>query len=148
MRITICGSIAFYDEMLNLQSELEKLAHEVKLPPSHVRDESGKEIPVKEYYALRKDNSNESVDWIWMKKRDAMKRHFEKVEWSDAVVVANYDKNGIKGYIGANTLMEMGLALHLNKGIYLLNPIPEVSYKEEILGMQSIILNGNLRLIE
>lgn len=29
---------------------------------------------------------------------------------SDAILVLNYDKKGIKNYIGGNTLMEMGFA--------------------------------------
>ena len=76
-----------------------------------------------------------------------MRKHFDKVAWSDAILVLNYDKNKIEGYVGANTLMEMGLALHLNKRIYLLNPMPEISYKEEILGMKPIIINGDLSKI-
>jgi len=34
MKITICGSIAFYKEMEEVKEQLEKLGHEVKLPPS------------------------------------------------------------------------------------------------------------------
>ncbi len=62
-------------------------------------------------------------------------------------MVCNYPKNDIDGYIGANTLIEMGLAFYLEKPIYLLNPIPEISYKEEILGMKPIVLNGDLEKI-
>ncbi len=67
---------------------------------------------------------------------------------SPPVMVPDKDKNGIKNYIGANTLLEMGLAFHLNKKIFLLNPVPEISYKEEILGMKPIVLNGNVELIK
>ena len=77
-----------------------------------------------------------------------MKRHFEKVAWADAILVSNHDKNGVPGYIEANTLLEMGLAFHLGKPIYLLNGIPEMAYKEEILGMTPIVINGNLSLIK
>jgi hypothetical protein len=73
--------------------------------------------------------------------------HFDKVEWSDAILVLNYCKNGVDNYIGANTLLEMGLAFHLNKNIYLLNEIPELSYKEEILGMFPIVINNDLAKI-
>ena len=62
--------------------------------------------------------------------------------------VCNYDKKDIKGYIGGNTLMEMGLAFFLKKKIYLLNEIPEISYKEEILGVKPIIIIGDLSKIE
>jgi len=57
------------------------------------------------------------------------------------------DKNGIGNYIGGNTLIEMAFAHVLNKKIFLLNPVPEISYKDEIIAMQPIILNGNLEKI-
>ncbi|MDD2785691.1 MAG: hypothetical protein PHS79_02230 [Patescibacteria group bacterium] len=135
MKITICGSIAFFDEMQNIQKELEELGHEVKLPPSTIIDDNGIAIPVKKYYAMRKTAESDS-GWIWDRKEEAMRNHFDKVEWSDAILVLNHAKNGIEGYIGANTLLEMGLALHLKKKIFLINPIPEIAYKEEILGMK------------
>ena len=148
MKITLCGSIAFYEEMQNIQQQLEKLGHQVKLPPFEVKDEHGQMIPVKEYYARRKAENIADDSWIWERKAEAMHVHFQKVEWSDGILVTNYDKNGIVNYIGANTLMEMGLAFHLNKPIYLLNPIPEISYKEEILGMKTIVINQDLTLIK
>lgn len=42
MKITLCGSIAFYDEMQSVRDILEKLGDEVKLPPSEISDENGK----------------------------------------------------------------------------------------------------------
>ncbi len=146
MKITLCGSIAFYDQMLEIKQKLEQKGHEVKLPPIEVKDETGKMISVKEYYQLRKTETNEK-SWIWNRKKEAMKMHFDKVEWSDAVLVTNYPKNNIQGYIGANTLLEMGLALHLNKKIFLLKELPEISYKEEILGMKPIVINEDLNEI-
>ena len=44
--------------------------------------------------------------------------------------------------------MEMGIALYLNKKIYLLNQIPEIPYKEEILRMSPIIINKDLTKIK
>ena len=146
MKITICGSIAFYDEMTKVKNDLEKKGHEIKLPPVEVKDENGKMIPVKKYYELRK-KAKDTERWIWERKQEAMMSHFGKVEWADAILVLNHEKNGIKGYIGANTLIEMGLALWLKKKIYLFNEVPEISYKEEILGMKPSLLNGNLKIL-
>lgn len=146
MKITLCGSIAFIDEMDATRKKLEEMGHEVKMPPLEIVDDAGKMMPVKEYYALRKSSADD-VTWIWKKKAEAMHWHFDKVEWSDAILVLNEDKNGIAGYIGANTLLEMGLAFHLKKPIYLWNPIPEISYKEELLGMWPIVINGDLKKI-
>ncbi|MBU1131694.1 hypothetical protein KKC32_00345 [Patescibacteria group bacterium] len=147
MKITICGSVAFFDEMNEAQKNLEELGHEVKLPPFEIADESGKMISVKEYYERRKAETDDD-SWIWERKEAAMRLHFQKVEWSDAVLILNFDKNEIPNYIGANTLLEMGLAFHLNKKIFLLNDLPEISYKEEILGMRPIVIFQDLKKIE
>jgi len=147
MRITICGSIAFIDEMQEAKKQLEQIGHEVKTPPLEVNDENGKPMPVKEYYLIRK--ATDSIDgWIWDRKEEAMRNHFDKVLWAEAILILNHAKNEIEHYIGANTLLEMGLAFHYRKKIYLFNPIPEISYKEEILGMRPIIINGDLNLIK
>lgn len=146
MNVTICGSIAFFDEMLDMKKELEQLGHEVKMPIGEVKDENGNLIPVKEYYAQRKAETN-NASWIWDRKEMAMRLHFEKVAWGDAVLILNYNKNNIANYVGANTLLEIGLAFHLNKKIFLLNDIPEINYKEEILGMKPIVINQDLTKI-
>ena len=146
MKITICGSIAFYDQMLIAKKQLEELGHEVKLPPTDVKDENGDPMSVADYYQKRKTAAN-SETWVWQRKKEAIDSHFDKIAWSDSVLVLNYDKKGVPGYVGGNTLMEMGVAFFLKKPIFFLNPIPELSYKEEILGMWPIVLNGDLSKI-
>jgi hypothetical protein len=98
MKITICGSIAFYKEMEEVKLSLEQLGHQVDLPPYQVKDENGNMIPVKEYYERRKQEVND-ISRIWERKKEAMKNHFVKVERADAVLVLNYDKNNIPNYI-------------------------------------------------
>ena len=112
MKITICGSIAFQDEVLSVKEKLEKLGHEVKVWPLKLEDGKGQLISAKEYYKIRKIAADDEK-WVWDRKAEAVLRHFNKVDWSDAILVANYDKNDVKGYIGGNTLMEMGLAFFL-----------------------------------
>lgn len=146
MKITLCGSIAFMDKMLEAQRALERLGHEVRLPPLEVPDENGKMIPVMEYYKIRKAATTDT-GWIWDLKETAMKHHFDKVAWADAILVVNETKHEIPNYIGANVLMEIGLALHLGKKIYLLNPVPELAYKEEILGAKPVVVHGDLTRI-
>lgn len=146
MKITICGSIAFIDEMQDAKIQLEKLVHEVKMPPSEIPGEHGSMMSAKNYYHIRK--ATDTTDgWIWDRKEVAMRNHFNKVVWADAILVLNHEKNNIPHYIGANTLLEMGLAFHHGKKIFLLNPIPEIASKEEILGMRPRIINGDLALI-
>jgi len=60
-----------------------------------------------------------------------------------------FDKNGIKNYIGGNTLMEIGFAHVLNQKIFLWNPIPDIPYyKTEIEAVRPTIINGDLTLIK
>jgi hypothetical protein len=146
MRITICGSMAFIDEMLNTKKELEELGHEVKIPITEIMDENGKVVSAKEYYALRKATTD-NTSWLWDKKGEAIRNHFDKIMWSDAVLILNYNKNEVDNYIGANTLLEIGLAFHERKKIFLLNPIPEISYKEEILAMKPTVINRDYNLL-
>ncbi len=145
MKITLCGSIAFIDEMKEIGRTLEALGHEVKMPPLTIRNEHNQEISVKEYYAQRKNASVSEKDvWLWQKKGELIKEHFVKVAWSEAILVLNYEKNGVSGYVGANTLLEMGLAFYLDKPIYLLFPVPNSAYKEEIWGMHPVVIDNDL----
>jgi len=48
-------------------------------PPKEIIDENGNKIPAKEYYKIRK-NCSLDIGWIWDRKKDAMKLHFNKVE--------------------------------------------------------------------
>ena len=80
------------------------------------------------------------------------KEHFRKIAESDAIVVVNEEKHGIKGYIGGATFSELMLAFHYDKKIFLLNPIPKDKrldfVMDEIQGVNPIVLDGNLALIE
>jgi len=146
MKITICGSIAFIDDMLELKQRLEKIGHKVKTPPSKIQDNNGNTIDVKDYYIKRKAASASEKE-VWDMKEKAMLKHFEKVEWCDAILVLNINKKDIKGYIGANTLIEMGIAQYLGKKIYLWNDIPNLPCAEELLGMKPSIINQNINLL-
>ena len=147
MKITICGSTAFIDEMESVSRKLEDLGHEVKFPPVKVIDKDGNELLTSEYYKMKKTTSFDDPEF-WKTHTSRIRNHFNKVSWSEAVLITNYDKNNISNYIGPNTLMEMGVAFHLNKAIFLLNPVPDTPWKEEVLGMQPIIIKGDLKLIK
>ena len=77
-------------------------------------------------------------------KRWFIDEHFAKIDRSDAILVTNLAKNGIENYIGGNTLMEMGHAYADGLDIFLLNDIPDVSYRDEIAGMHPVVLDGDL----
>ncbi len=147
MNITLCGSIAFFDDMTSLQQQLGQLGHQVKIPRDTIPDKDGRPVPSPKFYELKKAAPDTDA-WMWARINENIVMHFDKIAWSEAVLICNWDKNGITHYIGGNTLIEMGVALYLKKKIFLLNPIPEMSYKEEILAMQPIILHHNFKLLQ
>ncbi|MFC1653235.1 hypothetical protein ACFL1M_00105 [Patescibacteria group bacterium] len=147
MKITICGSMAKLNKMLELQKNLEKIGHAVKVPQIEIKNQEGELLTQKQYDSIRKTAKNEDR-WVWDINREAMRDHFVKITWSDAILIPNYEKDDVPNYIGPNTLMEMGLALFLNKKIFLLNQIPDIPSKEEILGVDPVILDGDLSKIQ
>jgi nucleoside 2-deoxyribosyltransferase len=135
MKIAICGSMHFAKEMLRAKEQLEKMGHKTVLPEDV-------------YLCLGKPDLN--MDLKHCLETDIQKKCFDGVAESDAILVLNIDKNGIKNYIGGATLMEIGLAMHLNKKVFLLNPPPETKdlrYVHEVLLARPIILNGDLNKI-
>lgn len=154
MKITICGSMVFSKEMESARDQLLKLGHKVKIPELalDVPDEFG---GGKKTYFGKYIEENGGTDAfcvghkIWDLKGSAIKDHYDKIDWADAILVINHDKRGVAGYIGGNTLMEIGVAFYSKKPIYIFNPVSsELLYKQEILGMKPTVLNGNLELIK
>jgi diphthamide synthase subunit DPH2 len=153
MKITVCGSIAFYNQMEDVKKVLEAQGHEVLIPL--LRNEVPEMGGDRKTYFGKYIEDNGGIDAfpvghaMWDMKESAIRDHYEKIEWGDAILVANYEKRGLSGYVGGNTLIEMGLAFFLKKPIYLLNPVTsELSYKQEILGMKPILLNGDLSVMK
>jgi hypothetical protein len=142
MRITICGSVAYYEQMLKIKSRLENLDNDVKLPPMEVIGTEGRTISVVEFY-------NPQTPEAKNENKGALKKHFDfdNITWCEAILVVNADKKDVANYIDVNTLIEMGVAFYLDKPIYLLNPVPEISYKEEILAMFPMVVNDDLTKI-
>ncbi|MFA5777543.1 MAG: Maf family protein [Parcubacteria group bacterium] len=141
MKITVSGSIKFADRLVEVYRELEKMGYD---PMMHeemfgIADGSAKKLlkGIATNHAKIK-RENKFIKW-W---HDCIKS-------GDAILVCNYDKNGIKNYIGGNTLMEIGFAHVNDKKVFLLNPIPEdVSYIDEIKAMVDVVLKGNLNKIK
>lgn len=139
MKIMISGSMAFAKEMLAAKETLESMGHEVGLP---YETEVHVENP-----AFVDDLSNNLQYCI---DNDVIHHSFDLIEKADAVVVLNYPRKGVNGYIGTSTLMEIAIAYHFRKKIFLLFPIPyfdEVRWAHEIAIMQPIILDGDLSKI-
>jgi len=133
MKIAICGSMSFAKEMILVKKELEKRGH-IIIIQDDVEDHANGKI-------LDEDK--------WKKLEiDPLKNYYKEIHNSDAIIVINIDRKGITNYIGGNTLIEMAFAYVLNKKIFLLNPIPKLSYEDEIFAMKPIIVNNNLDLVK
>lgn len=153
MKITICGSIGFYKEMEEARDQLLKLGYEVKIPELALevpeKFGGGRKMYFGEY--IEKNGGMDSFPAnheIWDLKEGAIKDHCKKIDWAEGILVVNHEKHGIQGYVGGNTLIEIGVAFYLQKMIFILNPISsKISYKQEIYGMKPVFLNGDLRLI-
>ena len=140
MKMTICGSIKFSNEMKQAKSDLEKLGHEVLIPLSADLNHD------KEFWKrLREENLGNFATL----KRERMKGHFDKIRSSDAILVLNYDKNDKQNYIGPNTFLEMAVAFDNDKRIFLLNPISseDINY-EELISLSPTVINGNFSEIK
>lgn len=152
MKITICGSMSFYKEMEDIGEKLQNLGHKVEVPLLRAEvEEFGKSRKMSIRNLIEEnggiDNFDENHE-IWKDKSDAISDHIKKIELCDVVLVTNYKKHNIDGYIGGNTLIEIAIAKYLNKKIYILFPVSsELQYKEEILGMLPKIINDDLSLI-
>lgn len=86
---------------------------------------------------------------IIIKKTKLMSDHFEEIAKGDAILVVNNEKHGKHNYIGGNVLMEMTIAFYLKKPILILNDLPsESAYMEELIGMNPVILHGDITTIE
>ena len=121
MKITLCSSAKFFEKLWDIKKSLEERGHEVLLPS------------MKDFHHLGKD-SLAKIQY------DLINEHFQKIDQSHAVYVANYDKNGIAGYIGGNSFLEMGLAFYRKIPIFLLNDIPQLNYKEELIALKPIVV--------
>jgi hypothetical protein len=141
--IAICSSASFYAKVVEVESILKKAGFLVSVPLTVNKMRRTGDFRVETYKTWFKDSRN------YKRKTFLTKNHFDKIVKADSMLVLNYEKKGVKGYIGGAVLMEMAIALHFNKKIYVLNPIDEhCSYKEEILATNPKILNGDLALIK
>ena len=136
MKIGVAGSMQFTERMMELCEELKKLGHQPfmsKFGPAFVgkTDEEKEKIKLEQKY-----------------NHDAIREFWKPMQSADALLVANYDKHGIKNYIGGNAFLEMGFAHVLNQKLYLLSPIPKMPhYEHEIRAMKPVVINGKLTKI-
>jgi hypothetical protein len=135
MKITICGSTTFVRDMTKTKKHLEEKGHEVFVP---------RPLVTEEWY-----QENHGRDNLLKMKPIWTQKHFKRIENSNAVLILNNEKNGIAGYLGPNTLMELSVAFYLRKIIFFMNSFEENHpYYEELIALKSIILDGDLSKVK
>ena len=130
----------FAKEMIKVQKKLKELGYISEVPCDTQEFANNHEM----------NTDNHEENYKWCIDNDIIRKCFDSIAKSDAILLLNYPKNGVNGYIGASSLMEVGLAYYLKKKIFLLYPLPspkDVKSSHEILIMQPIILNGDLSKI-
>lgn len=141
--ITICSSASFYKEVLEIEKQLKKLGFKVKIPKTANIMKRNGNFNVSDYKTWYKDKND------YKKKTALMNGHFKKVLEADAILVVNNEKNGISGYVGGNALMEMTLAYHYKKPIFLWNDVTsKLSIEEEVRGLNCIVIEQDVKRIK
>jgi hypothetical protein len=136
MKIFIICSKKFYGEIPSIQKTLEKAGHIITLPNCH--DDPSTEQRYKDL------GDEEHGKW----KSRMMHHSCDVIEDMDAVLVINFEKNGVQNHIGGATFLEMCFAFRLHKKIFLYNPIPDGILRDEIVGFCPIVINSDLSLVE
>ncbi len=147
MKIVICASVVFSDKIIEVEEALKMQDHTVDIPfvTKMIKE---KKISFEQYKKDKEVAGDIKYREAYRDQVDMIKRYYTLIGNSDAVLVLNYTKNDVENYIGGSVLMEMGFAYVQNKKIYLLNPIPEMSYSDELKDTKPIILNGDLSKVK
>jgi nucleoside 2-deoxyribosyltransferase len=144
MKIVICASIHFTAKIKEIANKLEGKGHEVEIPLT-AQEIIADKLTLEKFRSEKKKNGDGSFRKI---NQNLIKRYYQIIKNADAVLVINEEKNGVKNYIGGNTLIEMAFAHVLGKPLYLLNEIPDMSYTDEIKAMQPIVILKKLDKIQ
>ncbi len=140
MKVVVGGSMTFAREQIEAKEFLENKGYEVLITDD-----------IEEFV----DSSDVKTEMSFedelklCHKYDVIRTFFNKVAESDALLVVNGKKKGIKGYLGTSVLMEMGLAYHLNKKVYLVNPVDrDQSYALEVAVIDPVIIGSDFGLVK
>lgn len=131
-KIVICGSMMFYEEMVNCQKQLKELGIESIIPKEE--NETVSLYDEKQFMEFKKKVSRTYLKKI--RDKDTM-----------GVLIYNAEKKGVDNYIGANTLVELAMAFTWNRKIFLFNNIYS-PLKDELIAWDCICLNGDLKKVK
>ncbi len=136
MKIFIICSKRFYKDIPKIKETLEKAGHEVYLPNCY--DKPDTELQFK------RKSPEEHAEF----KAKMFEQSEELIKDMDAVLVLNFRKDNMEGYIGGATFLEMYDAFRAKKKIYLYNDITDGMLSDEIKGFSPIVINGDLTKIK
>lgn len=136
MKIFIACSKHFYSEIKKVAGILEEMGYEVSYPNSY--DDPFCEEKMKEM------SREEHIKWKAM----MMGRDKENISPVDAILVLNFEKKGIVNYIGGATFLEIYKAWELGKKIFFYNGLPNCSFTDELVGINPVVINGDLGLVK
>ena len=121
--------MTFIDAMEDLAIRIEALGYGVK-------------IPQREEKAI--DWGNPDLHDVGNLKQKFIDDHLAKIRGSDAVLLANFEKHGIAGYVGPNTLMEAAFGYALGKPVALLFDPGNQPCSIELMGITRLLLDGTV----
>ncbi|MDQ0462893.1 hypothetical protein QO010_000641 [Caulobacter ginsengisoli] len=127
MKIAICGSMSFIDEMEAIAADLRAHVEAVFTPVREEGDLDWDSLPLEQ-----------AVD----RKRGYLLGYLEQIRACDGVLIANFEKHGVAGYVGPNTLVEAAFAHAAGKPVAFLNPPGPQPARLEALAMMTICLDG------
>src|SRR5262245_6794634 len=130
MKIVVCGSMAFVDEMDALARTLRAEGGEVTTP---TRDEAGVA-----WSDLTLAEATET-------KRAYVLGYLNTIRGASVVLIANFEKHGVPGYIGPNTLIEAAFGQALSKPVIFLHHPGEQACRLEALSLMTSCLDGDIR---
>lgn len=137
--IFLCSSMAFYKELVDIEKQLEVKGFTVNIPVSAQSMKKKNDFDVSHFKGI----------FTHEEKAEFISKNFQEIAKGNSILVINNEKNGIQGYIGANVLMEIGLAFYLKKKIYIWNDIDETApYREELLAFGVTFINRDLNKIK
>lgn len=138
MKIFIAGSMTFAGKIIETKKLLKELEFESDFAPD-----------TQDCFNNPHLRLNEDLEHC--ERTDIIRACMNAQEKCNAILLLNYPKDGIDGYIGSNCLIELGLAYYLKQKIFLLYPPPppeKARYHVEIMHMKPTILNGVLENIK
>lgn len=118
------------DQIEELAAQFRAVGHIAITPDRDERDDSWPNLSLAEQVEA---------------KRGFIDAYLEEIRSADAVVLANFAKDGVFGYVGANALMEAAFAKALGLPVYLHNEPGPQPAQVELLAIQAACLYGDPR---